>query len=99
MSWKVLGPIVASVLLSMTSGCTSHVVVRTQPPPERMETVAAAPSAEHFWVRGHWQWNGGEYVWVPGHWEVRRPREVWVPGHWRAMSGGWVWEEGHWTTR
>jgi len=99
MSWKVLGSIAASILLSSLSGCTGALVVRTAPPPERMETVSVAPSTDHFWVRGHWMWNGNQYVWVTGRWEVRRAREVWVPGHWRAVGGGYVWEAGHWTTR
>ena len=100
MSWKVLGPIVAGALVSLaTAGCHSDVVVRTAPPTDREERIEAAPSAEHFWVRGHWQWTGERYAWVTGYWETRRPREVWVGGHWRAVSGGWEWEEGRWVTR
>ncbi|APR79876.1 lipoprotein, putative [Minicystis rosea] len=100
MSWKVLGPIVASVVVSLsTTGCSSQVVVRSAPPAERQEAVAAAPSAQHFWVRGHWHWDGARYDWIAGRWETRRTHEVWVPGHWRQVSGGWVWEEGRWTTR
>lgn len=98
MSWKVLGPIVAVVSLSAL-GCHSEVVVRTAPPPERAEAETRAPSAQHFWIRGHWQWDGRAYVWTPGRWEVRRTHEVWVAGHWRATSGGYVWVPGHWVTR
>ena len=100
MSWKVLGPIVASAVVSLAAvGCSAQVIVRAAPPAERPETVTAAPSAQHFWVRGHWHWDGNRYNWIAGHWETRRAREVWVPGHFRAVAGGWVWEEGRWTTR
>jgi hypothetical protein len=100
MSWKVLGPIAACAALSLSAlGCHTEVVVRQPPPPERVETVAAAPSAEHFWVRGHWEWNGAEWVWRPGHWETRRHHMVWKPGYWRDTGRGWVWVEGRWVER
>ena len=90
----------ACVLFSLSSlGCSGEVVVRTAPPPEREEVVAVAPSPQHFWVRGHWAWNGGGYNWVPGHWEIRRPTAVWQPGRWRESGGGWVWVEGRWVER
>jgi hypothetical protein len=96
---KVIGSIAVVVLSLCAAGCEGRVVVRTPPPVERVEPVAVAPSAEHFWVKGHWQWVGDQYAWLPGHWEVRRTREVWVPGHWRPYAGGHVWEEGHWVAR
>lgn len=95
MSWKLVGPIVALAL----AGCSAQVTVRSAPPPERVETVTAAPSAQHFWVKGHWQYNGERYAWVPGRWEARRVNAVWAPGHWRRVSGGWVWVEGRWLRR
>ena len=99
MTFKVLAPVAACVLLSLSAfGCTDSVVVRSPPPAERVEVVGVAPSAEHFWVRGHWSWNGG-WTWVPGHWDVRRVGYTWIPGHWRASGGGWVWEEGRWAGR
>ena len=100
MSWKVLGPIAALVFAAASAvGCTGELVVRSAPPPERVEAAPVAPSAQHFWVRGHWLWNGDRYVWAPGHYEVRRTREVWSPGHWRQVSGGWVWVRGRWVSR
>jgi hypothetical protein len=100
MSWKVLAPVAACVLLSLSAfGCAGSVVVRTAPPAERVEVIGVAPSANHFWVHGYWRWNGGGYDWAPGRWEVRREGYNWIPGHWRATGGGWVWEEGRWAGR
>jgi hypothetical protein len=100
--WKALGPITAGAFVTLAlamSGCTAQITVRTAPPPERVETVSAPPSTQHFWVKGHWQYDGERYVWVPGHWETRRTNQVWSSGHWRQTGGGWVWVEGRWITR
>ena len=100
MRWKVLAPIAACLFVSFfTVGCTGEIVVRSAPPQERYEVVTAAPSAEHFWVRGHWQWNGGQWGWNPGHWENRRSTAVYRSGHWRDTGRGWVWAEGGWVER
>jgi hypothetical protein len=100
MRTKTLGLVMAlSSIMALSAGCTTEVVVRAQPPAERAEESGASPSGDHFWVRGHWEWNGREYAWVRGHWETRRPHEVWAPGHWRQTSGGWVWVAGRWRTR
>lgn len=100
MRLPVLAPIVTSALLSLfVAGCSAEVVVRSAPPPDREEPAVRAPSDNHFWVRGHWEWNGRDYQWVAGHWEARRATHVWVAGHWRHVSGGYVWAPGRWTTR
>jgi hypothetical protein len=100
MSSKVLGPIAACLFVSLTSlGCAAEIVVPARPPAERVETVGAAPSAEHFWIRGHWQWDGREYAWVPGQWETRRATHVYQAGHWRDTGRGWTWVEGRWVQR
>jgi WXXGXW repeat (2 copies) len=100
MSTKVLGSIAACVFLSLTLlGCSSEVVIRTAPPAERVEVVGVAPSAQHFWIKGHWQWTGSDWAWTPGRWELRRASAVWQGGHWVAQRGGWVWVEGRWIDR
>ena len=100
MRWKILGFMVFCASFAGASlGCTTEIVVRSPPPAERTEASGSAPSGEHFWVRGHWEWNGNEYAWVRGHWETRRPHEVWAPGHWRQTAGGWVWVAGRWRQR
>src|SRR3981081_3635493 len=105
MSSKIIGPLAACVVLSLSvAGCALRAVAHTPPrprcprreglhpppPADREETATAAPSAEHFWVRGNWRWEGAEYRWTPGHWEARRANASWKAGHWRNISGGWV---------
>ncbi len=101
MRWKIVVPVAACWFLAVSlAGCAGELVVHQPPPQDREEVMSVAPSPEHFWVRGHWQWEGQQYAWVQGHWEVRRPNEVWAGGHWRSNSAGnWVWTEGRWTAR
>lgn len=71
-------------------------VVAVEPPPEQHEVIGVAPSPNHFWIGGHWRWEGGRHVWFPGHWETRRHGYEWVAGHWRHEHHGYVWVEGRW---
>jgi len=86
--------VVAALTMSVV-GCVG--VIRTGPPPARVEVVPAAPYPEAVWIEGHWDYRGGNWVWLPGYWE-RRPYggAVWVPGHWRETPAGWKWVPGHW---
>lgn len=100
MNWKLVAPTIASLAFALSSlGCAAEVVVHRRPPTERVEVVTSAPSANHIWIRGHWQWNGSDYVWNPGHWETRQVNASWSPGHWRESGSGWVWVPGRWVTR
>jgi hypothetical protein len=74
------------------------VEVTTAPPVVQVETVGRPPSANHFWVGGHWRWDGGRHVWTPGYWEVRRHAQVWEPAHWQFWGGRWRFVAGHWRT-
>ncbi|MEM6724314.1 MAG: hypothetical protein AAF598_09770 [Bacteroidota bacterium] len=54
---------------------------RKRPPkPEQIEeTIPKAPSTDHVWVQGNWEWNRKKktYVWRQGAWELpRRQRAV-----------------------
>jgi hypothetical protein len=66
------------------------------PPPPQIEVVKPAPSNNHFWVGGHWRWEGGKHVWVPGHYEVRRRGSHYEPAHWSNRGGRWHYVPGHW---
>jgi hypothetical protein len=36
-----------------------------------VEQITIAPSAQHFWVPGHWVWRfdgGNSWIWVAGSW-------------------------------
>lgn len=74
---------------------SAEVEVASDPPPERVEVVAVAPSPEHVFIRGHWRWERG-WVWEAGHWEVRRAGHEFVVGHWARRPRGWLWVPGHW---
>ena len=70
--------------------------VRIAPPPLRVEVRGVAPSPRHFWMDGHWRWEGGRHVWWPGRWEMQRAGSVWVNARWVNEGGEWVFQEGHW---
>jgi hypothetical protein len=73
-----------------------EVIVHSQPPPERYESVGIAPGPGYVFVRGHWGWRHDRWEWMGGRWEVpARPGNVWISGQWIARGNGWVWMEGH----
>jgi len=76
-----------------------EVVTDTAPPIARVEVVPAAPSADHFWIAGHWHWNGSAHAWVGGRWELARPAQVWVPEHWGLDGRRWHLYGGYWQAR
>lgn len=72
------------------------------PPVPRVEYPGPAPSREHFWAHGYWQWDGPRtsYTWVPGHWAPQyapiappAPRYE-DPG--RPPSERHFWVHGYW---
>jgi len=76
-----------------------EIVVRTQPPPERVEVVPMNPGPGYIWIRGHWAWRHERWDWINGHWDrVTSPGYTWIPGQWVARGNGWVWIEGHYAT-
>jgi len=71
-------------------------VVRSQPPPERIETIGISPGPGYVWIRGHWGWRHEQWEWVGGRWDrAAQPGSVWISGQWVARGNGWVWMEGH----
>lgn len=85
------------LMLSVSSGCATRVVVKDGPPAVRVEKRGAKPGPAYVWVGGYWQNKRGRWVWASGKW-VRPPRakNTWVPGHWKKTRGGWTWVPGHW---
>ena len=67
-------------------------------PPASVESGAstAAPSADHFWVPGHWFWIDGRYTWRAGYWARCQPDWVWIPARYVWSPGGYVFLAGHW---
>ena len=77
-----------------------EVIVRSAPPPERMEVIPQDPGPGYIWIRGHWVWRHERWEWFDGHWDrVARPGYAWIPGQWVARGSGWVWIEGHYSTQ
>jgi hypothetical protein len=73
-----------------------EVIVRSQPPPERYESVGIAPGPGYVFIRGHWGWRHDRWEWIGGRWDLpSQPCRVWISGQWVARGGGWVWAEGH----
>jgi hypothetical protein len=56
------------------------------------------PAADYVWVKGFWDWEGGEWVGIPGRWERPAGRDVtWVDPHYDREQDGWRYEPGHWS--
>ena len=69
------------------------------PPAARYEVVGRPPSARHFWVKGHWSYNGREWLWVGGHWDMQRAGYTYVAPHWDMEHGHYRFMRGHWVRR
>ena len=67
-------------------------------PPQTLEAGASspAPSADHFWVPGYWQWQGVRYAWRAGYWGRMQPNWVWIPARYVWSPSGYVFLAGHW---
>lgn len=55
-----------------------------------------APSEQHFWIPGCWQYREQRYVWRPGFWSPCQENWVWVPDHYVPVIGGVVYVPGYW---
>jgi hypothetical protein len=95
MKKSIVALIIAASVAMSAMGCVG--VIRTGPPPERVEAAPAAPYQDGVWIAGHWDYRNGTWVWAPGYWTRRPyPGAVWVPGHWRETPNGWRWVQGRW---
>jgi hypothetical protein len=75
-------------------------VVQYEPPAPRREVIVYAerPSPAHFWIHGHWDWDGGRWGWNDGRW-ARSPHGVrsnWHDGRWERRGNQWHWNAGFW---
>lgn len=75
----------------------ASVEVQQQPPPPQQENEGVAPSPNHRWTPGYWQWNGGRYNWAPGRW-VEPPQQgmVYQAPRWESRNGRWGFVDGRW---
>jgi hypothetical protein len=67
-------------------------------PPETLEVgpQIEAPSEDHVWVPGVWQYQETRYIWRPGYWTVVQPGWVWVPARYTRCPTGYVFVNGYW---
>jgi hypothetical protein len=89
---------VLSALLGVSAEIAraAEIIVHTPPPMVRAETIPVAPSPSHYWIPGHWAWEGGRYAWTGGHWTEARPGQVWIRARWVRAGNDWAFREGHW---
>ena len=93
---RILVVLVLAFGASVAVADSFSVRIGVAPPVPRVEVMTVAPSPAHFWVGGHWQWNGHAHVWRGGHWVKARAGQVWVRDHWAHRGNEWFYYPGHW---
>jgi len=73
-----------------------EVITQAPPPPPRVEVIPPPPSPGHFWVAGHWHWDGRRFDWRGGHWEQHRAGLVYVHPHWAQAGPNFKFVGGFW---
>jgi hypothetical protein len=74
-----------------------EIIVRTAPPPVRVEKMPARPVAGYVWVPGYWSWAERDYVWVSGVWVAPpAPAAVWVTPRFETRRGASIFITGYW---
>lgn len=56
----------------------------------------SAPTADHGWIPGSWEWHESRYAWRPGYWMIVRSDWNWIPCHYVWAPRGYVYVEGYW---
>jgi hypothetical protein len=85
----------ASTWAAIPAADAATIIVRTAPPPVRVEAMPA-PRAGYQWVGGHWDWRDNRYVWVNGRWVPERRGYVYMPPTWVEVNGQWERREARW---
>ena len=67
-------------------------------PPETIDQgpSTAAPSEEHFYVPGNWQYQDERYRWLSGHWQPRVENWIWIPAQYVWTPSGCIYRSGYW---
>lgn len=78
-----------------SSGPRPTMIVQEAPPLTPPE-IAPTPSADEFWINGHWRVENNRYVWEPGRMERRRSNELYHPAKWTQTDQGWEFTPAYW---
>ena len=67
-------------------------------PPESLELgpVGLAPSQQHIWIPGCWNWNDRRYAWRPGYWSAGYSNWIWIPARHVWTPRGYLNCNGYW---
>lgn len=69
---------------------------RQAPPATREERIESRRG--YTFVKGYWDWRGGNYEWVPGRWEREKAGKRWRDYRWENKDGVYVRVDGDWET-
>ena len=58
--------------------------------------TTAAPSEEHFWIPGSWNYAKDDYRWRAGYWHPYQEDWAWVPEHYVWTPRGCIYVSGYW---
>ncbi len=89
--------IMFAVALSISALADAQISVRIRPVYTERERPLA-PSRNHVWVSGEWNWNHGRYEHSDGYWAQppSRRNHRYNEGHWKNTRHGFVWVPGGW---
>jgi hypothetical protein len=80
------------------SAATEELEYVEMAPPESLELgpVGVAPTVEHIWIPGCWQWNTNRYAWRPGFWSGGYANWCWIPARHVWTPRGYFYSNGYW---
>lgn len=80
------------------SESTEEIEYLAEAPPASVERGPSgpAPSTEHIWIPGCWQWQTTRYLWRPGYWSTGYTNWVWIPARYQWTPRGYYFCSGYW---
>ena len=55
-----------------------------------------APSEQHFYIPGNWQFQNDHYRWAAGYWSPMVENWIWVPANYVWTPRGCIYQSGYW---
>lgn len=57
-----------------------------------------APTSQHVWVKGHYEYKSGKYYWINGAYVLGLENQTWVDGKWvlNESSNMYSYSPGYW---